>query len=256
MTRPQIGVFIVDDSAVVRQVLTARLRTDPGVNVIGCASDPIFAIEAMKREWPDVIVLDLEMPRMDGLTFLKQIMATRPTPVVICSTLTQRGAETTMHALAAGAVTVVPKPTTGLKKFIEDDSGDILAAVKAAAAGNATRLRTGSSDTALAVNSDPRRARPQALSSTTDRVVAIGTSTGGTQALETVLTALPRVCAGIVVVQHMPEKFTAAFAERLDSLCEVEVREAADGDRVLTAECSLLRVVATWNSGETERTTG
>ena len=238
MSTGRIGVLIVDDSAVVRQVLSARLSSDAAIDVLGSVSDPIFAMEHMNRVWPDVVVLDIEMPRMDGITFLKKIMATRPTPVVICSTLTHRGAETTMEALAAGAVSIVPKPTTGLKKFIEDDSGDIVAAVKAAAAGNARRLQRINTAMSSAV---PRpapifagRDRPSALSTTTDRVVAIGTSTGGTQALEVVLTALPRVSPGIVVVQHMPEKFTAAFAARLDSLCEVEVKEAADGDRVLS----------------------
>ena len=237
MTAGRIGVLIVDDSAVVRQVLSARLGSDANIDVLGCAPDPIFAMEQMNRAWPDVVVLDIEMPRMDGITFLKKIMATRPTPVVICSTLTQRGAETTMQALAAGAVSVVPKPTVGLKKFIEDDTGDIVAAVKAAAAGNARRLQA---STRAPASSAPRPApmfaasdRPHALSSTTDRVVAIGTSTGGTQALEVVLTALPRVSPGIVVVQHMPEKFTAAFADRLNTLCELEVKEAADGERVL-----------------------
>jgi two-component system, chemotaxis family, protein-glutamate methylesterase/glutaminase len=243
MSDKRIGVLIVDDSAVVRQVLSARLGGNSAIEVIGTASDPIFAMEQMNKAWPDVVVLDIEMPRMDGLTFLKKIMALRPTPVVICSTLTRRGAQTTMEALAAGAAAVIAKPATGLKKFIEDDSGDIVAAVKAAAASNARRLRT---TTAVAVHagasalpSAPSRTAPRLAGADTDRVVAIGTSTGGTQALEVVLPALHRAGPGVVVVQHMPERFTTAFAERLDSICQVRVKEAADGDRVV-AGCVLI----------------
>lgn len=138
MTR--IKVLIVDDSAVVRQVLTANLSQDPGIEVIGAASDPVFAMAKMAAQWPDVIVLDVEMPRMDGITFLKKLMAERPTPVVICSTLTEKGAETTMQALAAGAVSIVTKPKVGLKQFLQDDSESLVNAVKAAARANLRRL--------------------------------------------------------------------------------------------------------------------
>lgn len=225
----RIGVFIVDDSAVVRQALTTRLTSSGDIDVVGVAADPIFAMERMQRAWPDVVVLDIEMPRMDGITFLKKIMAERPTPVVICSTMTARGAETTLDALAAGAVSVIGKPTSGLKQFIQDEGGDIVAAVRAAAASNLRRVAP--ARTPVGVGAP---APASGLATTTDRIVAIGTSTGGTQALEVVLTALRPTCAGIVIVQHMPEKFTAAFAKRLDGLCEVEVAEAVDGDRVLT----------------------
>ncbi|GAA1563986.1 chemotaxis response regulator protein-glutamate methylesterase [Dactylosporangium maewongense] len=229
MTGKGISVVIVDDSAVVRQVLSKRLADSPGIEVLGCASDPIFAMNLMNRAWPDVVVLDIEMPRMDGITFLKKIMATRPTPVIICSTLSQRGARATMDALAAGAAGVVPKPSTGLKQFMADDSGDIVAAVRAAAAGKVARLnRAGTAPAAAAPR--PAAVAPPVVSA--GRIIAIGTSTGGTQALETVLTALPRDSPGIVIVQHMPEKFTAAFAERMDVLSAIEVREAADGDLV------------------------
>jgi two-component system chemotaxis response regulator CheB len=236
----KIKVLIVDDSAVVRQVARAALEADRGIEVIGAASDPLFALERMKQVWPDVIVLDLEMPRMDGLTFLRKIMAEHPTPVVICSTLAEKGAAATMDALAAGAVSIITKPKIGLKQFLQDAANDIVSAVRAAAGAN-VRVLAGASHapappvklSADAVLGASPPAAPSALSKTTDAVVAIGTSTGGTQALESVLTALPAVCTGIVVVQHMPEMFTAMFAERLNSLCAMEVREARDGDRVI-----------------------
>ncbi len=233
----QIKVLIVDDSAVVRQVLTANLSKDPGINVIGAASDPVFAMLRMQTQWPDVIVLDVEMPRMDGITFLKKLMAERPTPVVICSTLTEKGAETTMQALAAGAVSIVTKPKVGLKQFLQEDSESLVAAVKAAARANLRRLVASAAaapvQAKLTADAILPAATFHAMAETTDRVVAIGTSTGGTQALEVVLTALPHVCPGIVIVQHMPEKFTGAFADRLNNLCQIEVREAVNGDRVL-----------------------
>jgi len=232
----QIKVLIVDDSAVVRQVLTANLSQDPGIKVIGAASDPVFAMARMQTQWPDVIVLDVEMPRMDGITFLKKLMAERPTPVVICSTLTEKGAETTMQALAAGAVSIVTKPKVGLKQFLQEDSESLVTAVKAAARANLRRLAALTAVVPVQAKLTADAILPatfHAMAETTDRVVAIGTSTGGTQALEVVLTALPRVCPGIVIVQHMPEKFTGAFADRLNNLCRIEVREAVNGDRVL-----------------------
>lgn len=236
---PAIKVMIIDDSAVVRQVLTSTLDGDASIEVIGTAVDPIFALDKMQRQWPDVIVLDVEMPRMDGITFLKKIMAEHPTPVVICSTLTEKGSETAMQAMAAGAVAVVTKPKVGLRQFLEDSSDDLITAVKAASRANVRRLAL-TPARVLAPEVTPKLsadailpAGTHAMVQTTESVVAIGTSTGGTQALEAVLTALPRVCPGIVIVQHMPEKFTGAFARRLDSLCQIEVKEAVHGDRVL-----------------------
>ncbi len=197
------------------------------------ASDPIFALEKLTREWPDVIVLDVEMPRMDGITFLKKIMSEHPTPVVICSSLTEKGAETTMQALSAGAVEIITKPQIGLKRFLQESSGELVAAVRAASNANVRRLSKPA--VASKLNADAiLPAASHAMAQTTERIVAIGTSTGGTQALEVVLTALPRVCPGIVIVQHMPEKFTASFAERLNGLCQIEVREAKNNDRVIT----------------------
>lgn len=234
----RISVLIVDDSAVVRQVLQAQLVADPGIEVMGAVADPLLAMERMKLRWPDVLVLDVEMPRMDGITFLKKIMAERPTPAVICSTLTEKGAQTTMEALAAGAVAIVTKPKIGLKQFLQDSSADLVEAVKCAAQSNVQKMKGRISSppqaqAKLTADAMLAPAGSSAMVQTTERIVAIGTSTGGTQALEQVLTALPRVSPGMVIVQHMPEKFTAAFADRLNSICEVEVREARDGDRVI-----------------------
>ena len=229
-------MLLVDDSAVVRQVLTASLSKVPSIKVIGAVADPIFAMTRMQIQWPDVIVLDVEMPRMDGITFLKKLMHERPTPVVICSTLTEKGAETTMQAMAAGAVSIVTKPKVGLKQFLQEDSENLIAAVKAAAHANLRRLSAVATAVPVQAKLTADAILPasfHAMAETTDRIVAIGTSTGGTQALEVVLVALPRVCPGIVIVQHMPEKFTGAFASRLNGLCQIEVREAKNGDRVL-----------------------
>jgi two-component system chemotaxis response regulator CheB len=233
----RVSVLIVDDSAVVRQVLSQLLREDPGIEVMAAVADPLFAIERMKIQWPDVIVLDVEMPRMDGITFLRKIMSERPTPVVICSTLTERGAETTMQALSAGAVEIVTKPKIGLKDFLSESAQDLIRAVKAAAHA---KLRGSGSVAISPVAKRPTQVAESVLSHaepvairTTERIVAIGTSTGGTQALEAVLPMLTRVCPGMVIVQHMPEKFTAAFAQRLNGLSEVEVKEAQHGDRVI-----------------------
>ncbi|HEX7633943.1 MAG TPA: response regulator, partial [Noviherbaspirillum sp.] len=203
-----IKVMVVDDSAVVRQVLTSLLTAAPGIEVMHAVSDPLLAMERMKMQWPDVIVLDVEMPRMDGITFLKKIMSERPTPVVICSTLTEKGAQTTMEAMASGAVAVITKPKLGLKQFLQDSSDELITAVKAAALANVRHLAPGQQAVVAAKYSADVILPPagdSAMTQTTERVVAIGTSTGGTQALEVVLTALPRVSPGIVIVQHMPE---------------------------------------------------
>ncbi|SMC18117.1 two-component system, chemotaxis family, response regulator CheB [Andreprevotia lacus DSM 23236] len=241
-----IKVMIVDDSSVVRQVMQDVLARHRDIEVIATAPDPIFAMTKMKANWPDVLLLDIEMPRMDGITFLKQIMAERPTPVVICSTLTERGADITMEAFAAGAVGVITKPSLGLKDFLQDSSADLVSAIRAAGIAKVGRLRTlprpqPSGQTqermhAPKLTADAVLEAPVGKSThlpTTEKIIALGTSTGGTQALEVVLTALPRTSAGIVIVQHMPEKFTKSFADRLNTLCEVEVREAQHNDRIL-----------------------
>jgi two-component system chemotaxis response regulator CheB len=234
MTR--IKVMVVDDSAVVRQVVTGLLQEDAGMEVLCAVGDPLQAMARMKTQWPDVIVLDIEMPHMDGITFLKKIMAERPTPVVICSTLTEKGAQTSLAALSAGAVAIITKPKLGLKQFLTDASDDLLLAVKSAARAKVGRLQPLAPIQVVAkLSADavlPAADGSTAMIQTTERVVALGTSTGGTQALELVLRQLPRVCPGIVIVQHMPEKFTAEFANRLDGLCQIEVREAQNNDRV------------------------
>jgi two-component system, chemotaxis family, protein-glutamate methylesterase/glutaminase len=232
-----IKVFIVDDSALVRQVLSTCLASHPGIQVIGQAADPLFAMEKMQHDWPDVLVLDVEMPRMDGITFLRKLMAERPTPAIICSTLTEAGAAVTLEALAAGAVGVFTKARLGLKDSLLQLSAELARQIEQAA-----RCRPRAAPKAMSQRSpSPQRGEPSRTESaaptltqlsTTDRVVALGTSTGGTQALELVLRQLPPDAPGIIIVQHMPEKFTAAFARRLDSLCQIEVREARHMDRV------------------------
>jgi two-component system, chemotaxis family, protein-glutamate methylesterase/glutaminase len=218
-------VMVVDDSAVVRQVISGVLSKERSLRVTAAVADPLFAMQRMHRDWPDVIVLDLEMPRMDGITFLKKVMAERPTPVVICSSLTVKGAATTMQALAAGAVAIVAKPKAGMKNFLLDASADLVEAVKAASTAQLRNLRPGAAQEATLPAMSPQAAL--------EHVVAIGTSTGGTQALEQVLSALPLASPGIVIVQHMPEKFTSAFSERLDAICRIEVKEAQDNDAVV-----------------------
>ncbi len=233
MSNP-IKVMVVDDSAVVRQVVSALLNADPTIDVICAVADPLLAMVRMKTQWPDVIVLDIEMPRMDGLTFLRQIMRERPTPVVICSTLTEAGTKTSIEALAAGAVAIITKPKLGLKQFLNDSSNDLISAVKVAARANVKRLLVIEKYNADVIL--PPASGHSAMLKTTERVVAIGTSTGGTQALERVLVTLPRVSPGLVIVQHMPEKFTAEFAARLNTLCQITVKEAQHNDRVIQGQ--------------------
>lgn len=234
----KIKVLVIDDSAVVRQVLQSLLDQEPDIQVIAVASDPIFALDKMGKQWPDVIVLDIEMPRMDGITFLKKIMAEHPTPVVICSSFTEKGAKITMQALAAGAVEIISKPKIGLKDFLLESSNELANAVRAAALANVKNLlkapsipiQVADKHDAEVILSAPGS---QTKAKITERIIAIGASTGGTQALEAVLTALPRESPGIVAVLHMPEKFTSSYAERLNSLCEIEVREAKNNDSVI-----------------------
>ena len=235
-----ISVLIVDDSAVVRQVLSQVLSQQPDIEILGTAPDPIFALQKMNVRWPDVVILDVEMPRMDGVSFLQKIMATRPTPVVICSSLAGEGAEVTLKALSAGAFAIVEKPKIGLRDFLVDSSENLISVVRAAASAHVDRMRSAlpnrrPGEVRAKLTADEMLSAPASAMNVpmTEKFVAMGCSTGGTQALEYVLTSLPRTCPGIVVVQHMPEQFTKGFAQRLDKLSEVEVKEAETGDRIL-----------------------
>ena len=226
-------MLVVDDSAVVRQTLRDVLSSDPEIEVIATASDPFVAAERISEQVPDVITLDIEMPRMDGLTFLKKIMSQHPIPVVICSSLAGEGAQSTFKALEYGAVEIVTKPRMGTKQFLEDSRITLCEAVKAAAQTRTRILRPSQTVepklTADAILSPATRAMVE----TTEKVVVIGASTGGTEALKTVLEALPADTPGIVIVQHMPELFTRAFASRLDGACNITVKEAEPNDTVI-----------------------
>ena len=235
--KKNIKVLVVDDSAVVRQVLTGLLEQDPDITVLGAVADPLFAMERMKRQWPDVILLDIEMPRMNGISFLKKIMKEHPTPVIICSSHTEKGAATTLQALSAGAIDIITKPQVNADDFLVQAAGDLIRMVKAAARANIKNLKpTGASPTQVPqkFSADVVLAAPrQGINPATARVIVMGASTGGTQAIESILTVLPADAPGIVIVQHMPEKFTALFAQRLNGLCTVEVREAQNDDEVI-----------------------
>lgn len=215
-------VLVVDDSEVMRQLLSAVLSSDPEIEVVGTAGDPYAARERIKALNPDVITLDVEMPLMDGVTFLRKIMTLRPMPVVMISTLTQAGAETTLAALEIGAVDFIAKPTEKLQERVAALATDICAKVKAAATARFQRAR-------IETPASPRR---RAGLRPSERIVAIGASTGGVEALKVVLSRLPEDCPPTLVTQHMPPRFTAAFAARLDRECAVRISEAADGDPV------------------------
>ena len=233
--KDKIDVLVVDDSAVVRKTLEDVLSGDPGIRVLATARDPYRAAEVLKTAVPDVIMLDVEMPRMDGITFLRKLMTQHPIPVIICSSLTDgRGCETTLRALEYGAVDIINKPRLGARTYLEESRVMIRDAVKAAAAAKVVRIPTVAryvpKFTADAVLPRPSLS---AVCETTEKVVVVGASTGGTEAIRVFLVGLPVDAPGMVVVQHMPEKFTEAFAKRLDSLCGVNVKEAEDGDSVI-----------------------
>jgi two-component system chemotaxis response regulator CheB len=233
----KIKVLIVDDSALVRQTLCDILNSDPEIEVIGTAGDPILAAERMRTVIPDVITLDVEMPRMDGLTFLQKLMSQHPIPVVMCSSLAESGSETALKALEYGAVDIITKPKMGTKQFIEESRVRICDAVKGAAAarlGPMKAMRT-MKEVSPKYTADVIMEKPnsKAMILTTEKVVVVGASTGGTEALKVFLEMLPEDTPGIVIVQHMPENFTAAFAKRLDSICRVTVKEAQDNDTVV-----------------------
>ncbi|TNC05785.1 chemotaxis response regulator protein-glutamate methylesterase [Methylobacterium terricola] len=230
-----IRVLVVDDSASVRQTLCQILATAPDITVLGTAADPFVAARRIQEEVPDVIILDLEMPRMDGLTFLRKIMAQKPIPVIVCSTLTEAGSRMLFDVLEAGAVDVLPKPRIDTRQFLVESSVRVCDAVRAAARSRLRPRRASGRSVEAKLSADAMLPPPVATRRVagTDPIVCIGASTGGTEALRDVLELLPADSPGIVVVQHMPERFTAAFARRLDGLCAVSVKEAESGDAVL-----------------------
>ncbi|HWR73541.1 MAG TPA: chemotaxis response regulator protein-glutamate methylesterase [Nitrospirota bacterium] len=235
--KEKIKVLIVDDSAIVRQTLSSVLSEDPEIEVLSVASDPLIAAEKIHLAVPDVITLDVEMPRMDGLTFLQRIMSQHPIPVVVCSSLAEEGSETALRALEYGAVEVIEKPRLGAKKFLEEARVRICDAVKAASHARLKPRQFFHPDIPPKLTADAMLAKAKSRSDsmlrTTERVIAVGASTGGTEALRSMLEALPPDTPGIVIVQHMPENFTRAFAQRLDTICRVSVKEAENNDTVL-----------------------
>lgn len=227
-------VLIVDDSAVVRQTLGSILDEAPDLEVVGTAGDPYIAAGKIRKQVPDVILLDIEMPRMDGITFLRKIMGQHPIPVVICSSLTEKGTETTLKALQFGAVDIIHKPRLGARKFLEESKVQICDAVRAASLARLAKLSLRddlppklSADAMIRAEFNPSSIKK------TDRIVVVGASTGGTEALRVFLEGMPADAPGIVIVQHMPENFTAAFARRLNTICRMTVREATAGEVVL-----------------------
>ncbi len=238
----KIKVLIVDDSAVVRQALNAVFSSDKEIEVIGTAADPYYAAQKIQKEIPDVITLDIEMPRMDGLTFLKKIMQQHPIAVVIISSLTASGTETGMKALEFGAVDIITKPQLSSREFFEESRIRLCDVVKAAAKAKLKKLKGSASIVSSPIKVEPKYSADavipkttvnQAMLKTTEIVVAIGASTGGTEALKELLEVLPADSPGIVIVQHMPEMFTRSFAQRLNEICNISVKEAENGDTVI-----------------------
>ncbi len=227
---PRIQVLVVDDSAVVRQVMQAVLSQESDMEVT-VAADPIIALHKMKQVRPHVIILDLEMPQMDGLTFLRKVMAEDPIPTLICSSVAGRGTVAAIRALEEGAIGIVTKPKLGVGNFLHESAVMLIDTVRSAASAR-MRRRNGLAMRAAERNPSASKTGIKNAASNEERIVVIGASTGGTEALAHILGALPEVSPGIVIVQHMPEQFTAAFAKWLDTNCAMHVKEAADGDRV------------------------
>lgn len=225
-----IKVLVVDDSALVREVISTGLALDPEINVVGRASDPYIARDKIVQLKPDVLTLDIEMPRMDGVEFLRKLMPQFPLPVIVVSALSRKGSQITLDALSAGAVDFVTKPSIDVANGLQEMMSDLRFKVKMAARVNVSHWK---GRTRHSRNIAPP-ATVQSLSESTDKVIAIGASTGGTEAIKDVLSVLPPNTPGIVIVQHMPPVFTQKFAERLNTLCAIDVKEAEDGDRVLT----------------------
>ena len=223
-----VRVLIVDDSALVRNILSQGLSLDPGIEVVGTASDPYIARDKIVELNPDVLTLDVEMPRMDGVAFLRKLMPQFPVPVVMVSSLTQRGKQITMEALDAGAVDFVAKPTSNVASGLNSMLMELRSKVKIAATANVSHWKGKRPVTATQASVSTS----SALAESTDKVIAIGASTGGTEAIRRVIEKFPATTAGTVIVQHMPGGFTKMFSERLNQLCPMQVKEAEQGDRV------------------------
>jgi two-component system chemotaxis response regulator CheB len=238
MKNGKIQVLIVDDSAVVRQTIADIVSGESDMEVMATASDPFYAAERIHAELPDVITLDIEMPRMDGLTFLHKIMSQHPIPVIICSSLAGEGTDSAFKALSYGAVSIITKPKMGTKQFLEESRITITDEIRAAAASNLKKISPVVTSVAPKLSADAvlPPVKKSVLTETTDRVVVVGASTGGTEALTAFLQMLPEDVPGVVIVQHMPENFTRSFAERLDTLCRISVKEAKNGDSVLRGQ--------------------
>lgn len=231
-----IKVLVVDDSAVVRQTLSDILLADENIDEVVTAQDPYVAADRLRQFVPDVITLDVEMPRMDGLSFLQKLMSQHPIPVVMCSSLTESNSETALRALEYGAVDIIQKPRMGTKKFLDESKVVICDAVKAAAKASVRRIsRTATINKDKKLSADVILAKPgaKAMIQTTETVVAVGASTGGTEALRNFVEMLPADFPGVLIVQHMPEHFTTSFSKRLNSLSKMTVKEAVDGDTVM-----------------------
>lgn len=242
MEKRKINVLVVDDSALVRQTLTDILLSDPEIGVVETAQDPYIAAQKLRDFVPDVIVLDIEMPRMDGLTFLKKLMSQHPLPVVICSSLAGKNTEEYWRALEYGAVEVIEKPKGGLKIFFEESKILILDAIKAAANVNVKKLigmKKVEPKLSADVVEEKKKRRP--LLTTTEKVILVGASTGGTEALKVFLEGFPPDAPGIVIVQHMPEGFTKSFADRLNQSCSITVKEAEDGESVTSGKALIAK---------------
>ncbi len=233
----KVKVMVVDDSAVVRQTMVDVLSSDPEIEVVAVASDPFVAAEKLQSVIPDVITLDVEMPRMDGLTFLQKLMSQHPLPVVMCSSLAEEGSETALKALELGAVDIITKPKVGIKLFLDESRVLICDAVKAAALSRHRKTGTPRSIAPkLSADVMLEKSQTSAMIQTTEKVVVVGASTGGTEALRVFLEGFPHDAPGIVIVQHMPEKFTRSFADRMNEICKLTVKEAKDGDTVIRGQ--------------------
>ncbi len=231
----KIKVMLVDDSALVRSTLSEVLSSDPEIEIMATAADPYIAARKLRKAVPDVMILDVEMPRMDGITFLQKIMTQNPIPVIICSTLVEIGSETTLRALEYGAVDIIQKPKVSTQQFFAEAKTQLTHAVKSAAQARLTKLTRRASLVEPKLTADAVLKCPgtKAMAKTTEKVIVIGASTGGTEAVRQILEVLPQDSPGIVVIQHMPEGFTRSFAKRLNDLCRINVKEAMDGDSVL-----------------------